>query len=135
MNLIAITGIMLFFVFASAIFDTSRIKRGKPIYHGVNLLVRLVFVAVVALLFTSGILPLVKVIVYCGALFWLMFDYTINECKRKFNNEKWLHWWYLGEGAFTDQILAHAHGYTYRYLRLFLLKLIPFIWVLIWNIK
>lgn len=130
MRLIAITGITLLFIFASAFYDTCRIRQNKPIYHGVNIIVRAVFVAVTALLFWVDILTSIKIIVYQTALFWLTFDYMLNELRNKYNNEKWLHWWYVSnsEGrAWTDRVLSKAYGYTYRYLRLILLKLLPFI--------
>jgi hypothetical protein len=91
--------------------------------------------AAVGLLFFGWSVRTLEIIVYQGALFWLLFDYTLNEMRRKFNNEKWLHWWYVGEAAWTDRIFGDQHGYTYRYVRLFLLKILPLTVVVIWTLK
>ena len=113
---IAPIGLTILFTFAHALHDAYRIKQNKPIYHGLNIAVRLIVLGVLALWAQDGIIDYLKNIVAYIALFWLLFDYAINTFRNKFG-ENWIHWWYVsGEGI--DGFLGKNKGYTYRYLRL-----------------
>ena len=116
MEQIAIFGLVVLFTIGHALHDAYRIKKQKPIYHGLNIAVRLIVLGVLALCTYDGILSYLKNIVAYIALFWLLFDYAINTFRNKLG-EKWIHWWYVS-GNGIDSFLSDQKGYTYRYLRL-----------------
>ena len=107
--------ILEIFIWINTIYDGGRIQNNKPIYHGQEALVRLVFMTGLALVFNwTSIFPFVmhspmdawKELLFFICIFW-QFDYTLNWIRPK-------PWWYLGT-AKLDLILK---GKNLRYWRL-----------------
>ena len=93
------------FIWINTIYDGGRIEDDKPIYHGWEALIRLAFMAGLALLFNWSLDAWKELLLFI-CVFW-QFDYTLNWIRSK-------HWWYLGK-AKLDLILK---GYNNRYWRL-----------------
>lgn len=121
---IIITIIVIVGSIANARYDADLIKDGKHIKHGIRALIRFILIVGLSyLIYPETWLQWGLMVAVCCAWFWIVFDAALNVMLGRdvFS---------IGSTAFTDRMLSKLGNYYAMFLKLALLLMFMFFYIL-----